>query len=76
MQLCLIDISRADFTAAVNEKSPTYVQLPPDHPQYGRGKFAKLMKHMYGTRWAAEGWQEEYSGTLVSIGFTQGLASL
>ena len=30
---------------------------------------------MYGTRRAAEGWQEEYSSTLVSFGFAQGVAS-
>ena len=27
---------------------------------------------MYGTRMAADGWQEEYSTTLVAFGFTQG----
>ena len=30
---------------------------------------------MYGTRRAAEGWQDEYSATLVSSGFLQGKAS-
>ena len=30
---------------------------------------------MYGTRRAADGWQEEYSSTLVSLGFQQGLSS-
>jgi hypothetical protein len=30
---------------------------------------------MYGTRAAADGWQEEYSTTLVSLGFTQGRSS-
>ena len=30
---------------------------------------------MYGTRAAADGWQEEYSTFLVSIGFRQGEAS-
>jgi hypothetical protein len=30
---------------------------------------------MYGTRRAAEGWQDEYSGSLVELGFTQGSAS-
>ena len=30
---------------------------------------------MYGTHRAAEGWQDECSGTLVSVGFLQGKAS-
>ena len=33
------------------------------------------MKHMYGTQAAADGRQQEYSGTMVSLGFKQGLAS-
>ena len=36
---------------------------------------AKLLKHMYGTRDAADGWQEEYSTSLIALGFTQGRAS-
>ena len=34
-----------------------------------------LKKHMYGTRAAADGWQQEYSGFLKSIGFEHGEAS-
>ena len=34
-----------------------------------------LKKHMYGTRAAADGWQQEYSGFLRSIGFVQWKAS-
>ena len=75
VQISLIDISRAYFNATVDDKCPTYVELPPEHPQYERGKFARLIKHMYGTRHAAEGWQEEYSGALISMGFVQGSAS-
>ena len=33
------------------------------------------MKHMYGTRKAADGWQSEYSSSLVDkLGFSQGVA--
>ena len=74
-QLSLIDISRAYFNAEVGEDDPTYVALPVEHPAYGRGMCAKLRKHMYGTRRAAEGWQDECSGTLLSLGFVKGLAS-
>ena len=34
-----------------------------------------LRRHMYGTRWAADGWQDEYSSTLVELGFSQGVSS-
>ena len=30
---------------------------------------------MYGTRWAADSWQSEYSGSLIDMGFTQGTSS-
>ena len=37
---------------------------------------AKLLRHMYGTRAAADGWQEEYSTFLVeTLGFVQGTSS-
>ena len=35
----------------------------------------QLQRHMYGTRHAAQGWQHEYSTTLLEMGFLQGLAS-
>ena len=34
----------------------------------------QLLRHMYGTRMAADGWQEEYSTLLVRLGFKQGAA--
>ena len=34
----------------------------------------ELLRHMYGTRMAADGWQEEYSTLLVRSGFQQGMA--
>ena len=35
----------------------------------------ELLRHMYGTRPAADGWQEEYSTLLVRLGFAQGKGS-
>ena len=40
----------------------------------GRGLVGHLERHMYCTRHAAQGWQDEYSVTLLELGFTQGLA--
>ena len=39
------------------------------------GTCGLLRRHMYGTRRAAEGWQNEYSASLVEMGFSQGAAS-
>ena len=60
-----MDISRVDFNAKVDESGPVYVELPPEGS-------AMLKRHMYGTRWAADGWQSECSGSLIDMGFTQG----
>ena len=54
---------------------PTYVMLPPEHPDHARGCCGLLRKHMYGTRAAADGWQQEYSSYMKKIGFLQGVAS-
>ena len=34
-----------------------------------------LLRHMFGTRAAADGWQEEYSTVMIKLGFAQGDAS-
>ena len=74
-QLSAIDISRANFNAATDGSDPTYVVLPPEHPDQARNMCGLLKKHMYGTRAAADGWQQEYSGFMRSIGVEQGEAS-
>ena len=49
-----------------------FVRLPEEDPDSAT-MCAQLLTHMYGTRMAADGWQEEYSTFLISIGFTQGV---
>lgn len=73
-QILPIDISRAYFCAKTDEDMQTYVELPAEHPQHG-GKVGLLRQHMCGTLGAADGWQEEYSCTLVAMGFKQGLSN-
>ena len=74
MQILCMDISRAYFNAKIDDDRPTYVQLPAEDKDAGV-LCGELLRHMYGTRAAADGWQEEYSVTLVSaLGFVQGLA--
>ena len=67
------DISRA-FLHAKAERD-VYVQLAPEDTLPGEeGLCGKLRFSMYGTRDAAQNWYKEYSGQLVAIGFTQGVA--
>ncbi len=75
MQLSFIDITRAYFNAKLNADENTYVQLPEEDADHSTS-CAKLLRHMYGTRAAADGWQEEYSTFLVEhLGFIQGRSS-
>ena len=75
MQISLMYISRAYFNAKTDSSSPTYVALPPEDEDHDE-KCGLLLRHMYGTRAAADGWQECYSSFLVEmLGFVQGLAS-
>ena len=74
MQLSFIDISRAYFNAKTDPDDPTYVQLPSELG-LPPNKCGLLRRHMYGTQKAADGWQSEYSGTLIRMGFRQGTAS-
>ena len=74
IQLSFLDISRAYFNAPTDPQCPTYVELPPEHPRHGT-MIGLLRRHMYGTLKAADGWQEEYSCSLISMGFVQGLTS-
>ena len=74
-QISAIDISRAYFNASMEEGSePTYVCPPPEHPGQARGQCGLLLKHMYGTRAAADGWQQEYSSFMKKIGFSMSLS--
>ena len=74
-QVSFIDIKRAYFNAKIDEReAPTFVRLP-EEDEDAATKCAQLLRHMYGTRMAADGWQEEYSVFLISLGFLQGTAS-
>ena len=73
-QVSAVDISRAYFNARAEVSDPTYVMLPPKHPDH-KEKCGPLKKHMYGTRTAADAWQKEYAGFMRSIGLCQVEAS-
>ena len=59
IQVSAIDISRAYFNASTDDSDPTFVSLPSEHPGFFVGLCGLLKKHMYGTRAAADGWQQE-----------------
>ena len=75
-QISAIDISRACFNASTDPDDPSYTELPEEDPDRERGMCGLLLKHMYGTRRAADGWQQEYSGYMKEIVFEQGVACL
>ena len=54
---------------------PTYVMLPPKHPDHAKGRCERVLKHMYGARVAADGRQQDCSEYTRSIGVVQGEAS-
>ena len=72
--LTVNDVTRAFFYA--NATRDVHVQLPDEDRVEGEeGMCGKLNYSMYGTRDAAQNWQEEFSQQLVSKGFTRGAAS-
>ena len=74
-QISGLDVVRAYFNAKIDrENAPSFVDLPAEDPDKGR-LCGELLRHMYGTRPAADGWQEEYSTCLVRLGFVQGKSS-
>ena len=73
-QLSFIDTKRAYFNAKTEESdAPTFVTPPNEDPD-SETMFGRLLRHMYGTRGAAYGWQEECSTMLLGLGFTQGVS--
>ena len=70
-QVSCIDIKRAYLCAKTDPQDPTYVALPKEHPWPNDPEACVLlMRHMYGTTKAGDGWHDEISGTLTEgLGF-------
>ena len=64
------DVRRAYFYAKIQRL--IYVRLPPEDPNYGKGKLGRLRLCLYGTRDAAKGWQDVLSEHLIECVFTRG----
>ena len=72
MQVTLVDISRAYFNAFIARE--VFVELPRE-AGYGKDVVGKLVKCMYGTRDAAQGWENAYRAALEAMEFKRGRAS-
>ena len=66
-----IDVRRAYFHARA--RRDVFVELPDEDSE--PGMCGKLIKSLYGTRDAAQNWEEEYIGFMNDIGFDSGKAS-
>ncbi len=70
-QISFVDITRAYFNAKIEgSDAPTFVSLPNEDPD-SETMCGRLLRHMYGTRGAADGWQQEYPTALIELGFEQ-----
>ena len=72
--ILMTDISGAYFNPNTDADRPAYVDLPLGHPERGT-TVGLLLQHMYGTLSAADGWQQEYSCSLVEMSSKQGMSS-
>ena len=72
-EIMVNDVSRAYFYAKCTRCM--YIELPEEDPEYGTGKVGKIRLCLYGTRDAAQNWEEEYIGFMKEIGFDSGRAS-
>ena len=70
--MSLVDISRAYFNANIGRE--VYVEMPPE-AGVPKGTVGRLIKCMYGTRDAAQGWESTYCAALLRLGFSRGAAN-
>ena len=70
-----MDGVRAYLNAKIDRAlAPSFVELPPEDPDRKR-KCGELLRHVYGTWSAVDGWQEECSTMLIRLGFAQGVCA-
>ena len=72
-KVMFIDVSKAHLYALVGEEIHAYVDLPPECSK--PGVCGKLVYWLYGMRPASNGWQQEYTRRLESLGFKAGEGS-
>ena len=68
--MALVDVRRAYFYAPARRK--VFVELPPEDYQPGDERICGLLRYsLYGTRDAAQNWEEELASTLSGFGLTR-----
>ena len=71
--VALVDVRRAYFYAPARRR--VFVELPPEDYQPGDEHMCGLLRYsLYGTRVAAQNWEEELATTLSSLKLTRGSA--
>ena len=71
--LAFVDVRRAYFYTPARRK--VFVELPPEDYQPGDEHMCGLLRYsLYGTRDAAQNWEEELASTLSGLGLTRGSA--
>ena len=71
--VALIDVRRAYFYAPARRR--VFVELPPEDYQPGDEHICGLLQYsLYGTRDAAQNWEEELTSTLSDLKLTRGIA--
>ena len=71
--MALVDVRRAYFCAPSRRR--VFVELPPEDYQAGDEHMCGLLQHsLYGTRDAAQNWEEELASTLSDLKLTRGIA--
>ena len=70
MKPMFIDVRKAHLTAAC-DKPHTYVQLPVE-AEAPPGVCGRLLRWLYGMRGAAQRWENEFGGKMLSLEFTRG----
>ena len=73
--VALVDVRRAHFYAPARRR--VFVELPPEDYQPGDEHVCGLLQYsLYGTRDAAQSWEEELASTLSDLKLTRGIACI
>ena len=73
MKMMFIDVRKAHLNAPCDQEG-LYVKLPPEAGA-SEGKCARLKRWLYGMRGAAQGWEDEFTSKMQSLGFVSGKAT-
>ena len=70
MKMMFIDVRKAHLNAPCDQED-LYVKLPPEAGAPER-ICARLKRWLYGMRGAAQGWEDEFTTKMQSLGFVNG----